>query len=172
MKLFPTSRQWKTWSLPSKLTAIGVYAGILGVVLAIAFWVLPDPNTLDTVRVNVIVLHIADLQERPVPGVKIAIAGDGGTGTSDPNGKTRIRLASGTRAGAWVTLSIVSTPPGQDWVFVDPWNSRISVLPFENESDNFRAVYLARRGDREMLRSGKVLESITLMRLFQGSPTT
>jgi len=27
-KLLPTRRQWNNWSLPSKLTAIGAYAGI------------------------------------------------------------------------------------------------------------------------------------------------
>lgn len=32
--MLPTKKQWKAWSLPSKLTAIGTCAGILGLVLA------------------------------------------------------------------------------------------------------------------------------------------
>ena len=32
---FPTKKQWKSWSLPSKLTAIGTLAGILGLALTL-----------------------------------------------------------------------------------------------------------------------------------------
>ena len=34
MWLFPSRAQWKNWSLPSRLTAIGAYAGIFGIFLA------------------------------------------------------------------------------------------------------------------------------------------
>lgn len=37
--LFPTKNQWQGWSLPSKLTAIGAYVGILGIVLSIVFFI-------------------------------------------------------------------------------------------------------------------------------------
>ncbi len=46
--LIPGKRQWKKWSLPSKLTFIGTYAGILGVLLAVATILvsaLSDPPT-------------------------------------------------------------------------------------------------------------------------------
>ena len=40
MRLLPTKRQWKNWSLPSKLTAIGAYAGILALVLTVVLQLL------------------------------------------------------------------------------------------------------------------------------------
>lgn len=37
MELIPTRKQWKKWSLPSKLTAIGAYVGIIALVVTIVF---------------------------------------------------------------------------------------------------------------------------------------
>lgn len=37
----PTKAQWKTWSLPAKLTCIGTYLGALCLVLAIVFYIWP-----------------------------------------------------------------------------------------------------------------------------------
>lgn len=39
--MFTTRNQWKKWSLPSKLTAIGAYVGILGVIFSIVFFIIP-----------------------------------------------------------------------------------------------------------------------------------
>lgn len=39
--MFPSSKQWKKWSLPSKLTAIGAFIGGLGIVLSIVFFIVP-----------------------------------------------------------------------------------------------------------------------------------
>ncbi len=36
--MFPSRKQWSSWSLPSKLTAIGTYVGVSGVVLSIVFF--------------------------------------------------------------------------------------------------------------------------------------
>lgn len=36
MQLFPSHNQWRSWSLPSKLTAIGAYVGVMGVLLTVA----------------------------------------------------------------------------------------------------------------------------------------
>ncbi len=33
IKLIPSIKQWKSWSLPSKLTAIGAYAGVIALFL-------------------------------------------------------------------------------------------------------------------------------------------
>ena len=41
MRLLPTRRQWRNWTLPSKLTAISAYVSILALVLVIAFRILP-----------------------------------------------------------------------------------------------------------------------------------
>ena len=47
-RLFPTKRQWQKWSLPARLTAIGAYAGILGIILSTVFFLSstrnPDPQ--------------------------------------------------------------------------------------------------------------------------------
>lgn len=40
-KMIPTKGQWQKWSLPSKLTAIGAYVGILGVILTVIFFFVP-----------------------------------------------------------------------------------------------------------------------------------
>jgi len=40
MNLFPTKRQWFSWSLPSKLTAIGCYAGVISLLLGFVFFFL------------------------------------------------------------------------------------------------------------------------------------
>ena len=37
-------RQWKNWSLPSKLTAVGTLLAIIGVVLSLVLWALPPPT--------------------------------------------------------------------------------------------------------------------------------
>jgi hypothetical protein len=36
--LLPTRKQWSRWSLPSKLTAIGAYVGIAGLIIAGLQW--------------------------------------------------------------------------------------------------------------------------------------
>lgn len=38
MWIFPSRSQWGSWSLPSKLTAIGAYVGILSIVLTVAMF--------------------------------------------------------------------------------------------------------------------------------------
>lgn len=40
MNLWPSKRQWKSWSLPSKLTAISVPISLIGIVLALAIFLL------------------------------------------------------------------------------------------------------------------------------------
>lgn len=40
--MLPTKKQWAKWSLPSKLTAIGAYVGVLGVLLSIFFFFITD----------------------------------------------------------------------------------------------------------------------------------
>jgi hypothetical protein len=44
--VFPSSKQWKKWSLPSKLTAIGAYLGVAGIILSTALYFVSDsqPN--------------------------------------------------------------------------------------------------------------------------------
>jgi hypothetical protein len=47
LALIPSRTQWKRWSLPSKLTCIGAYVGLLSVLLAVVFYLLPAANTVN-----------------------------------------------------------------------------------------------------------------------------
>lgn len=40
MKLIPSKQQWNSWSLPSKLTTISAYLGLLSIILTIFIWLL------------------------------------------------------------------------------------------------------------------------------------
>ncbi len=42
--LLPTREQWKEWSLPSKLTAVGTLIGAVALVLSIYFYIAPNQN--------------------------------------------------------------------------------------------------------------------------------
>ena len=54
--LIPTKVQWRMWSLPSKLTCIGAYLGVLAIILTVIFYVWPmssePPKTTMTQSVS------------------------------------------------------------------------------------------------------------------------
>ena len=50
MDLWPSKKQWKSWTLPSKLTAIGVYVGIPIGIFLFGLNYLLQPNLDDIVR--------------------------------------------------------------------------------------------------------------------------
>ena len=113
-------------------------------------------STLVWAEQSVLVVHVKDPQGRPLAAVQLATEGEGSTSPlTDRAGKTRLRLAPQTRAGAWVTLQVVRAP--RDLVFVSPWNQRAVVPRFDNETDNYVPITLANRGDRTMLESGAAL---------------
>ena len=108
---------------------------------------------------GILVVHVSDPQERPIEGVTLATQGDGSTGApTNRQGRTRIKLAAQTRAKTWVTLQVVQP---QNLVFISPWNERVQVPPFENESENFVPVVLIERGNRLALESGQALVAMT-----------
>jgi tetratricopeptide (TPR) repeat protein len=121
---------------------------------------------------GLLVLHVADTQAVQIPGVVLSTKGDGSVSPpTSRSGRTRIRLAAHTRPGMWVSLQIVKGNSGDmDWVFIDPWSGRVRVPPFENESDNFVPIVLARRTDRSILESSKGLEAIAANILEQLAP--
>ncbi|HEY0795860.1 MAG TPA: tetratricopeptide repeat protein, partial [Acidisarcina sp.] len=108
-----------------------------------------------------LVIHIADPQARPVQGIWLSTAGDGGgEAESDATGRVRLSLAAQTKANTWVTIQIVRSPKKKDFVLASPWNSKALVPSFENESDNYVDVVVIERGDKAALESGKVISSI------------
>ena len=53
MKLWPSKKQWKDWSLPSKLTAIGALVGVVAIPLSLLLFALNvvlNPNIEELVR--------------------------------------------------------------------------------------------------------------------------
>jgi hypothetical protein len=99
---------------------------------------------------GVLVLSVTDPASRPVSNVTIATRGDGGTGTSDPTGRARLRLAPQTKPNSTVSLLLV---PPTKYVMVVPWQSRARVPPFENESDNYVDVVVCAPPCRDLLKT-------------------
>jgi tetratricopeptide (TPR) repeat protein len=119
-------------------------------------------------------LHVIDTRGQPIEGIRLSPKGNGSV--SDPTtlaGRTRIRLAPDTRAGQWVSLQVVNKRSDhQGWVFISPWDSRVLIPPFEEASENFAPIVLARRSDRQMLENPEALAAITSSILEQVSRKT
>ena len=111
---------------------------------------------------GVLVLHVTSTEGRALPGVVLSPRGDGSVSSpTDRAGRTRMKLAPDTRPGKWVTLQVVQRAGANSWVFISPWDARVIVPPFDNESNNFVPVVLARRSDRVLLENGKAIAAIT-----------
>jgi len=61
MSLWPSQKQWKSWTLPSKLTAIGVLVGLVAILLTILISVI---NLFLNPNVEAIVRRVADEYKR------------------------------------------------------------------------------------------------------------
>ncbi len=96
-------------------------------------------------------VKVLNLKNTPVRKISVGTEGPGSSALTDDRGLARIRLAPQTRPGTWVTLEVTSG----NYAFVSPWNRKVLIPPFENESENFVTVYLTARGDREALESGR-----------------
>ena len=109
---------------------------------------------------GILVVHVKDVQERPIAGLQIGVKGDGGSATTGDDGKARIPLAKQTKENDWVSLQILHSPPGKDFMMVSPWDYGTFVPSFANESKNFVEITVVQRGDRIALVSGTVLKSL------------
>jgi tetratricopeptide (TPR) repeat protein len=97
-------------------------------------------------------VKVLNLKNNPVPKISVGVEGSGSSAITDDSGLARIKLAPQTMPGAWATLEV----SGGDHAFVSPWNRKVLIPPFENESENFVTIYLTARGDREALESGRL----------------
>jgi|HubBroStandDraft_6_1064221.scaffolds.fasta_scaffold187701_2 hypothetical protein len=61
-----------------------------------------------------LVVHVKDVQERPIANLQIGVKGDGGFDTTGDDGKARIKLAQQTKENDWVPLQILQSPLGKD----------------------------------------------------------
>jgi tetratricopeptide (TPR) repeat protein len=107
--------------------------------------------TVAQAETGIMWVKVLNLKNTPVRKISVGTEGPGSSALTDDRGLARIRLAPQTRPGTWVTLEISSGA----YTFVSPWNRKVLIPPFENESENFVTVYLTARGDREALESGR-----------------
>jgi tetratricopeptide (TPR) repeat protein len=127
--------------------------------LAFLFWGICLPGSIALAETGYLVVHVEDVHGHPVRGVQVGVKGDGGSGTSDPHGTVRIRLAPQTQVKDWVTLQVLHSPPGKDLVLLSPWDARAVVPSFENKSDNFVNVVVVESGDRAALTNPTALRT-------------
>jgi hypothetical protein len=121
---------------------------------------------------GVLVVHVKDIQKHPIAGLEIGVEGDGGSSITGDDGKARIRLAKQTREGTSVSLQILKSPPGKDFVMVSPWEYRVVFPSFENESENFVEVVVVARGDRAALESRDFVRAATAQLNNASAPRT
>jgi tetratricopeptide (TPR) repeat protein len=121
---------------------------------------------------GVLLVHVEDVQGRPISGLQIGVKGDGGSKVTGNDGEARIPLAKQTREGHPVSLQILSSPPGKDFVMISPWDRETIVPSFENESKNFVNVVVVRPGDRTALLNGTFLAAATAQISKANAPKT
>lgn len=112
---------------------------------------------------GILVAHVTNVEGQALPGIILSPRGDGSISPpTDRAGRTRIKLAVGTLPGKWVTLQVVGRQGVSNrWVFISPWDARVLVPPFDNESDNIVSIVLAKRSDKVLLENGSAVASIT-----------
>jgi tetratricopeptide (TPR) repeat protein len=121
---------------------------------------------------GILVVHVKDSQDHPIGGMQIGVEGDGGSVITGGDGKARIRLAKQTKEKSWVSLQIVKSPPGKDYVIVSPWDKWAIVPPFDNESQNFVEIVVVQRGDRAALENSAVLTALVTKINSANAPKT
>jgi len=119
---------------------------------------------------GVLVLHVSNLQGRPLPGVVLATMGDGSSSSpTTRDGKTRIRLAPQTEPGDIVTLQVTQNELRKKaLVFISPWDAQVTVPSFENRSNYFARIRLASWGERALLEKPEAAKAMaqTLVKLL------
>ena len=109
---------------------------------------------------GILVVHVKDVQENAIAGLQIGVKGDGGSAITGDDGKARIQLAKQTKENDWVSLQILHSPPGKDFMMVSPWDYGTFVPSFASETKNVVEIVVVQRGDRIALVSGTVLKSL------------
>jgi tetratricopeptide (TPR) repeat protein len=130
--------------------------------LALFFLATCLPGSIASAETGILVVHVEDVQRRPIVGLQIALEGEGGSPAfTQDRGTARVGLAKDTKSNTWVSLQILKSPVGKDYVMVSPWDYRAQVPSFENETENFVKLVVVQRGDRAALESGSVLAALT-----------
>lgn len=106
------------------------------------------------------IVQVQNVQRRPVHGVEIGIEGKGGSRLSGDDGKAQLPLARSVVPSDWVTLQILLSPAGKDFVIISPWDYRVQVPSFDEKAENFIRVVVVDRGDRAALENGAVITAL------------
>jgi tetratricopeptide (TPR) repeat protein len=128
----------------------------------IFFWFFLLPPFIHA-ETGFLVVHVNDVQKRPIIGLEIqeiAGLGDDRSAVTDQRGKARIRMAPTVKESSWVSLKILKSPPGMNWMIVSPWDYKSQVPSFENEAENFVEVVVVQHGERAALEQGMVLKAL------------
>ena len=106
---------------------------------------------------GVLLVHLTDPAGRPLPGIELELQGGGEIGRTDGAGRARIRLADDATVGQWVSLAIAIDVDTPDLVFVSPWDGRVQIPPFDNETENLASVVVAEPGSPILLENPRPL---------------
>jgi tetratricopeptide (TPR) repeat protein len=105
-------------------------------------------------------VQVQDAQRRPVRGVDIGVEGIGGSHLSGDDGKAQLALAKSAAPNDWITLQILHSPTGKDFVIISPWDYRVQIPSFADKPENFIRVVIVERGDRAALENGSVVTAL------------
>ena len=132
--MLPSRRQWERWSLPSKLTAIGAFVGVTGLLFSIVAYVFPwpyrpkdgpmQPATLDAelvLRYEGFKVRVSNIGQVTATGVNVAVI------------SWRVGAPA---ADVWKDFPIRNLPPGDSTEF------RVQITParFSDKPDT-RSLY-------------------------------
>lgn len=107
-----------------------------------------------------ITVEVQDAQRHPVRGVEIGVEGNGGSRLCGDDGKAQLPLAKSAVPSDWITLQILRSPAGKDYVIVSPWDYRVQVPSYAEKPENFIRVVVVERGDRAALENGSVVTAL------------
>jgi tetratricopeptide (TPR) repeat protein len=112
---------------------------------------------------GVLTLQVTNVFGKPIKGrLEIGLIRGGGTAWTLDDGKALIPLEKEIKEHSFVTVKIVTSPPGTDYAILSPYDYRLEVPPFSEKEENFQAVTVVSRGDREALASGNFRAAIAV----------
>lgn len=123
---------------------------------------------------GVLFIHVCDAQDKVIEGVVLSNKADGtkSTPTNDA-GVTPLALTRFARAGDWIHLQVLKGTEGnEDWILISPWDGRVAILPFDNKTDRFVSVVVAKRFDRRLLANPRAVAAMTESVLSEIAPKT
>ena len=130
-------------------------------ILAFSLAFLPCILQTASADVGILQVLVQDANKHPIKGIEIGIEGGGGSHTTGDDGKALLQLSKHTSENDWVSLQIIHSPPGKDFVIVSPYDDRTLVPSFKNKPENFVLVTVIEHGDYTALQNRTVLANLT-----------